>query len=361
MVPHSSRLKRRLISRKEGEIMQQGTLTYDYRQSAIIADAAWSPDGRSIAIGDSAGQVHLWDAQTGQMTLRYESPSGGISSLAWSPSGTQIASGDMDGRVTVWEAVTGKALWLSPKTRLTSEEGDHSARVAWSPDGRILASSGYQKGQMTIQLWDALAGERRTNWPCGGYIAELQWSPGGEYLAVGDSRGTLHLWNLVTGQEVASYHRPGEGGLNYINTIAWLPGEDQVAFGDTRGIVQVWDVREQRLQLVYTPEANSIEELISWNPTPINGLAWLPGGTYLISACRSVQIREASTGKRVTTFLDPFANDDQYIIHQVDWSPDWRRTVSVGARFVPGGEGCMYVWELGEMVSDDYSDAPTLE
>jgi WD40 repeat protein len=180
-------------------------------------------------------------------------------------------------------------------------------------------------------------------------------------LAVGDSRGTLHLWDPVAGREVASYRRPGEGGLTYINTIAWLPGEDQVAFGDTRSIVQVWDVREHHLQAIYTPEANSIEELVSWNPTPLTGLAWLPGGRYLASACRSVQIHEASTGKRIATFLDPFANDDQYIIHQVDWSPDWHRAVSVGARFVPGGEGCMYVWELDEMIPDDQLDALSLE
>lgn len=341
--------------------MRQGTLIYDHQQPAIIAKTAWSPDGRSIALGDSAGQVHLWDVQTDQMALAYQSPSGGISSLTWSPSCIWLASGDMDGRVAVWEAVTGKSLWLSPTTRLTSEEGDFSARVAWSPDERLLASSGYQKDTMTIQLWDALTGEKRTSWPFGDYVSGFRWSPGGEYLAVGDSEGTLHIWDSATGQEVASFRRPGEDGLNYIKPIAWLPGESQVAFGDTRGIVQVWDIREQRLQSVYTPEANSIEELVSWKPTPINGLAWLPGGKYLASACRSVQIREASTGRRVATFLDPFANDDQYIIHQVDWSPDWHRAVSVGARFVPGGEGCMYVWELGEMIPDDHVDAPPLE
>jgi WD40 repeat protein len=143
--------------------MQHGLLTYDYRQPAIIADVAWSPDGRSIVIGDSTGRAHLWNVQTGQMALAYQAPSGGISSLAWSPSGTRIAFGDMDGRAAVWEAVTGKTLWFSPKTRLTSEEGDDSARVAWSPDGHLLASSGYHRDTMTVHLWDALTGERRTS------------------------------------------------------------------------------------------------------------------------------------------------------------------------------------------------------
>ena len=57
--------------------MRQGILISDYRQPAIISCTAWSPDGQSIAIGDIAGRVHLWNVQTGQMALAYQAPSGG--------------------------------------------------------------------------------------------------------------------------------------------------------------------------------------------------------------------------------------------------------------------------------------------
>jgi WD40 repeat protein len=65
--------------------------------------------------------------------------------------------------------------------------------VAWSPDGRYIASGG---DDATLQVWEAFTGKRvatygeHTSW-----IRSLAWSPGGEYIAAA-SNDTVHVWRI---------------------------------------------------------------------------------------------------------------------------------------------------------------------
>jgi WD40 repeat protein len=338
--------------------MAKSSLQFELRQPNTMLCALWSPDGRSIATGDANGDLRVWDAQTGQCVMSWSDLKSGINSIAWSPDGSRIALSDREGRVAIWETKTGSSMFLTPTTRISSEDGEYSTHVAWSPNGRLIASSGFlRNGDMMIVVWDVQTGERLTRWPYDEYFAALQWSPNSRYLAGGDSQGTVHLWTYPTWQEVATYRRPDTSGLVYVKSIAWSEDSTRLAFGDTLDIVQVWDVTENRMLSMYTQEYNSIQEIISWNPKPIAGVAWMSGGTYLASAHRSVQIREATTGRRVAAYPDPFEGNPGYIILQVDWSPDRRRVVSVGnwhSEDRQTSEGCMYVWEVGEDVSEDH-------
>ncbi len=119
-----------------------------------IGDAQWvfSPDGRTLAIGDREGIVHLWDPLTAKELHRLGQPlkpaSGFhhvVGALTFSPDGRVVAVGCSDQMVRLLEVVTGKE-----RARFQGHR-DMIDSLAFSPDGRLLASGSWDH---TVMVWD---------------------------------------------------------------------------------------------------------------------------------------------------------------------------------------------------------------
>jgi WD40 repeat protein/serine/threonine protein kinase len=178
---------------------------------------SYSPDGRRICSGDGAS-ARLWDASDGRAIAVLGGPVGHLTA-AFTPDGHRLVLG-LDREVCVSEAVTGRRLAV-----LGSHEG-HVDHLAVSPDGRRIASHGYD--EKTLRLWDAVTGEQvavlRGDLE---YAPALAFSPDGSRLVSGGvyPDSTVRLWEAATGRPIAEM--PG-----HKNTIRW------VAFsGDGRRIV----------------------------------------------------------------------------------------------------------------------------
>jgi WD40 repeat protein len=68
---------------------------------------AYSPDGGTIATGDSSGSTYLCDARTGSLARTLHSPSSGgygVQAVAFSPDGKTLAVGDVKGFTYLWQA-----------------------------------------------------------------------------------------------------------------------------------------------------------------------------------------------------------------------------------------------------------------
>src|SRR5262249_42650429 len=120
-----------------------------------------------------------------------------IYTVAWSPDGKTLASGSMsfsENPIRLWDATTGKVI-----RRL----GGSATTLAWSPDGKAVAS-GWYNDDSTIDLWDVATGKevRRLDGKDGHGVASLAWSPDGKMLASG-GEGTkiclIRLWEVASG------------------------------------------------------------------------------------------------------------------------------------------------------------------
>jgi WD40 repeat protein len=81
------------------------------RHDSSIIDGAWSPDGRSVATGDFAGTLDLWDVASGRLLASRQleaphwpvAPHASIRSLEFSPDGHRLVAG-ADTSTTLWDS-----------------------------------------------------------------------------------------------------------------------------------------------------------------------------------------------------------------------------------------------------------------
>jgi RNA polymerase sigma factor (sigma-70 family) len=132
-------------------------------------------------------------SRLGSLRLRHGSP---VTSVAWSPDGKLVATGSWDNYVRIWDPATGKLV-----RDILPRDGWVWA-VAFSPDGKLLASAGDQRSKR-VSLWDVETGKLvRTLEGHGNQIRGLAYAPDGKTIATSAFDGTVRLWEAATGKEL---------------------------------------------------------------------------------------------------------------------------------------------------------------
>ena len=214
------------------------------------SDMAVSPDGDLVAVVSNIG-VWLYSAYTDEFLSLLVSKGENIpSTAAFSPDGTQIAIGYRNGPARLWSIFSESTeAELSPFLH-----GGPATRVIFSPDGKLLATSGWSNIAI---LWDVDTRTVRFTFKHEDAVRAILFSPDGRHLATGSLDATTKLWDVETGKQFRSFAHPeyrkpvtfpsghteiyNEGG---IRCIAFSPDGQFLATGGMNKdrSVKLWDI-----------------------------------------------------------------------------------------------------------------------
>ncbi|KAI0036993.1 WD40 repeat-like protein [Vararia minispora EC-137] len=210
-----------------GEVVHVG----EAPDGSYVSSVEFSSDGAFLGVGMGAGEVELWDIETGQKLRTMIGHQHQVATLSWN--GHILSSGCGDG--SIWHHDVRIA------RHKVMELLGHSGEVCgltWREDGELLASGGNDN---VVNIWDGRVGDvtegsrgvakwtKRNHTAAVKAVAWCPWQPSLLATGGGTSDATIHVWNSMTGARLHSLKTPSQ-----ISSVQWSPHRKEIL--STHGI-----------------------------------------------------------------------------------------------------------------------------
>ncbi|MEG4272634.1 MULTISPECIES: WD40 domain-containing protein [unclassified Microcoleus] len=265
---------------------------------------AFSPDGKLLALGDTNGEIHLWQMPEVRLLRTSKEYGSIVLSAAFSPDGKTFATGGSNGTIRCWDVSS----WSIRQIL----QGNTSTvlGVAFSPDGKMLASG---IGDGTVRFWDWSHGRCLLTLPAHKSQAwSIAFSPQGNILASGGDDGILKLWDVATGQCLKMF----ESDCCQIRSVAFSLDGKTVACGGHDALIRIWDIN-----------TGEVLRICSGHSQIVVSVAFSPDGQILASCSEDSTVRlwEVASGECLKTLQAHTSR-----VSSVAFRPDGKILASTG-------------------------------
>jgi WD40 repeat protein len=241
--------------------------------------------------------IRFWKSSDCQPASEYRDPDRTqAEGLSYDPQHSVLAWGDAQGRIALMSlAHAGDRIWMPAKP----EEAVHTksiADLAFSPDGKWLASAG---NDGILAIWNAV--EQRLDHKKQGPTARLntvQFSPDGQLVAAGGDDKSIFVWETGTSTPAKLLAFPGG-----TNRLAFSPDGTMLGAGSDNRRVAVWSTQTSS-RIFQLNKLVGVRSVFGFNPRT-NDLAF-DGENGLVRVIPGASLRallgqiEANTGMEST-------------------------------------------------------------
>ncbi|MBB6475301.1 serine/threonine protein kinase [Sphaerisporangium rubeum] len=260
--------------------------------SSTITSLVFTSDGKTMISASADDVVRWWNVLDGKPVGRpFTTGAGPTPKLLLSPQGTVLAVNGVIPATSDTSEKHSLRLW-TPDRRLIGDltledSGDYARRMAFSADGKRLAV--FHNYDFQLRVYDTATRERLIGFPRKGNDADaLAYSPDGKLLASASRLGDvseLQLWDISSATPID----PPVKHPSLITALAFDPKGRVLVSGDDDSIVSLWD----------PATVTAITKLPRRHAAPVQAIAFTPDGSVLATGATGVVCLWDMTSRRL--------------------------------------------------------------